>query len=743
LPGEISSDNRYHNLMDDEQITQWMQRVIEPNLPAHAGIIQKSLELANTAHADQVRASGEPYINHVLAVAETLADLRMDYETVCAALLHEVPGRAIHTADEASEDSRFTLEQVCQQIGDPVCQLVAGVAKLDELRTGAEGDVLMEASQAESLRKMLLAMAQDVRVVLIKLADRLHNMQTVGHLPESQQKHLAAETLEIYAPLANRLGIWQIKWALEDLSFRVLHPESFRKLASALDRKRHEREAMIAEVSSQVSELLKKEGIAADIKGRPKHIYSIWRKMQRKNLPFEQLFDIQAIRILVDDVAACYTALGIVHSLWKHISQEFDDYIANPKENGYQSLHTAVVGPDGHPLEVQIRTYEMHQYAEYGVAAHWRYKEQASHDERMQQEINWLRQILEWRDQEQGAGDFIDRFKAEVFQERIYVLTPQGRIVDLPSGATPIDFAYHIHTQVGHQCRGARVNGKMVPLTHVLRNGEQVEILTSSQGQPSRDWMNPHLGYTVSARARSSIRHWFRQQDYDRNLNDGRIMMDKELHRVGLKQSDIKAIHAHFNFNSIDDLYAAIGRGEVTPLQVINAMKPSILKQENLVQRAPKKDSYESGQNVIVEGVGNLLTQIANCCKPVPYEPIIGFITKGSGVRIHRQDCSNIINLDTEKRQRLIDVSWSHHIDTQYTVDIDILAYDRSGLLRDITNVFANDNINVRAVDTRSIAEDNTARMRLTVEITDMDQLIRVLGRIAAIPSVFEVQRRA
>ncbi|TNF91603.1 MAG: bifunctional (p)ppGpp synthetase/guanosine-3',5'-bis(diphosphate) 3'-pyrophosphohydrolase, partial [Gammaproteobacteria bacterium] len=496
-------------------------------------------------------------------------------------------------------------------------------------------------------------------------------------------------------------------------------------------------------VTNEVSRLLDKEGITADIKGRPKHIYSIWRKMQRKNLPFEQLFDIQAIRILVDDVAGCYTALGIVHSLWKHIPQEFDDYIANPKENGYQSLHTAVIGPDGHALEVQIRTYEMHQYAEFGVAAHWRYKEQASHDVRMQQEINWLRQILEWRDQEEGAGDFIDRFKAEVFQERIYVLTPQGRIVDLPSGATPIDFAYHIHTQVGHRCRGARVNGKMVPLTYILRNGEQVEILTSSQGQPSRDWMNPHLGYTVSARARSSIRHWFRHQDYDRNLADGRLLMDKELHRVGLKQADIKTMPGHFNFNSIDDLHAAIGRGEVTPLQVINVLKPRIFKQENLVQRAPKKEDFEPGQNIIVEGVGKLLTQIANCCKPVPYEPIIGYITKGSGVRIHRMDCPNIINLDTEKQQRLIDVSWAHQMDTHYTVDIDIFAYDRSGLLRDITNVFANDNINVRAVDTKSFAEDNTARMRLTVEILDMDQLMRVLSRIAGIPSVHEVQRRA
>jgi len=708
---------------------EWLQSLTGDYNAEHKVVIRQALDLAVRAHTGQSRVSGEPYISHALAVAEILSGLRMDYETVCAAILHDVV-----------EDTDITLDQIHEQFGEAIASLVDGVTKLDNLKGIDLQDHHIARAQAESLRKMLLAMAQDVRVVLIKLADRLHNMRTLKHLPDAKQRRVANETMEIFAPLANRLGIWQIKWELEDLAFRVLEKDTYHRLASQLESKRHQRESMINEAIQLIQDRLADQGIEANIKGRPKHIYSIWRKMQRKGLPFEQLFDVQAIRILVDDVTACYTALGIVHGQWKHIPQEFDDYIANPKENGYQSLHTAVIGPGGYALEVQVRTYAMHQYAEYGVAAHWRYKEQASHDDRAQQEINWLRQMLEWKSEEGHAEDFIDRFKAEVFQERVYVLTPQGTIVDLPMGATPIDFAYHIHTQVGHRCRGARINGKMVPLTTILANSDKVEILTAKEGGPSRDWLNPHAGYLISARARSGIRQWFRQQDFDRNVQDGRAQLEKELSRVGLKLSDTKELPEQFNFKTADDLYAAIGRGELSPMQLIHVLQPRILEEKNVVRPSRPQGTTVSGQDIVVGGVGNLMTQIARCCKPVPYEPIIGFITRGSGVRIHRQDCANMLNLNQDQRSRLVSVAWAHQPDSRYTVAINITAYDRSGLLSDITNVLAKESINVRSVNTYN-DEDNIAHMKIIVEISELDQLVRVLNRVAQIPSVLEAVR--
>jgi GTP pyrophosphokinase len=709
----------------DDQVQQLLTQAGEEYRPQ----IQKAYELAAKAHLNQERASGEPYVSHVLAVACILAELRLDHESICAGLLHDTV-----------EDTPVTLDEIRQELGNPIADLVDGVTKLNSLGELHVGEEALAASEAESLRKMLLAMAQDVRVVLIKLADRLHNMRTARYLSEARQKKLAAETMDLFAPLANRLGIWQIKWELEDLSFRILQPETYQQLAKQLERRRAEREAMISEAVSLITEKLEQHGIQAEISGRPKHIYSIWRKMKRKNIPFEELFDVQAIRILVHDVTASYTALGIVHGQWKHIPREFDDYIANPKENGYQSLHTAVIGPGGHPLEVQIRTYEMHQYAEYGVAAHWRYKEQASHDDRMQHEINWLRQMLEWKDEERHAEDFIDRFKAEVFQERLYVLTPQGNIIDLPAGATPVDFAYHIHTQVGHRCRGARVNGKMVPLTHNLENGDKVEILTAKEGGPSRDWLNPHQGYIVSARARSSIRQWFRHLDFDRNQQDGRHIIEKELHRVGLDLSDIRDLPGRFNLGSEEDLYAAIGRSEITASQVINQLKPRILDRKVKVMPVARNFTAD-GQDVIVAGVGKLLTEIATCCKPVPYEAIIGYITRGSGVRIHRQDCPNVLNLTDEQRGRLIDVAWANQPDNRYTVGIRITAYDRAGLLNDISHVIAKEGVNLRAVNTHTDEEDNLAHMQIVTEITDLNQLMQVLNRVSQIPSVIEAVR--
>lgn len=695
----------------------------------HRALVQVALGLATKASTGQLSASGDPYISHAVAVANILADVRLDHETICAALLYG-----------AVEDTRITLETIRQQLGHPIAAMVDGVAKLNILGDLHVNGSPLAAAEAEGLRKMLLAMAQDIRVVLIKLADRLHDMRVMKYLSVGQQRNIAQDTMDLFAPLANRLGIWQIKWELEDLSFKVLQPHTYQHLAKQLECKRDERESMIVEAIDVIAMKLKEQGIIGDISGRPKHIYSIWRKMQRKGLPFEALYDVQAVRILVEDVTAGYTALGIVHGQWKHIPREFDDYIANPKENGYQSLHTAVIGPDGHALEVQIRTHEMHQYAEYGVAAHWRYKEQTSHDSRMQYEINWLRQMLECKDEGQQAEDFIDQFKAEVFQERLYVLTPQGNIIDLPCGSTPIDFAYHIHTQVGHRCRGARVNGKMVPLTHVLSNGDSVEILTAREGGPSRDWLNPHQAYIASARARSSIRQWFRHQDYDRNQRDGRQILEKELQRIGLGLSDTRSLHSNFNLKSEYDLYAAVGRGEVTSSQIINKLKPKILLQK--VKSAPvTEDGAADGLDIIVAGVGKLLTEIAPCCKPVPYEAIVGYITRGSGIRIHRQDCINVLNFSDEQRLRLIDVAWASQPGCRYTVSIRVTAYDRAGLLYDITHVIAKEGVNVRAVNTRTDEESHTASIQIVTEITDLDQLLRVLNRMAQIPSVLQVVR--
>lgn len=715
--------------MEAEQQQQWLAQLADTYDESQLSVIRQALSLAVQAHAGQSRASGEPYVSHALAVAEILSSLRMDHETICAAILHDVV-----------EDTDIDLQQIHEQFGDGVGSLVDGVTKLDNLRGIGLPDAHIARAQAENLRKMLLAMAQDVRVVLIKLADRLHNMRTLQHLPEHKQQHIARETMDIFAPLANRLGIWQIKWELEDLAFRVLQAETYDRLASQLESKRQQRESMINQAIQSIQEKLAEQGVEADISGRSKHIYSIWRKMERKDLPFEQMFDVRAIRILVDDVTACYTALGIVHGQWKHIPQEFDDYIANPKENGYQSLHTAVIGPGGNALEVQVRTHAMHQYAEYGVAAHWRYKEQASHDVRAEQEINWLRQMLEWKDEEGRAEDFIDRFKAEVFQERVYVLTPQGSILDLPMGSTPIDFAYHIHTQVGHRCRGARVNGKMVPLTTILGNADKVEILTAREGGPSRDWLNPHAGYLISARARSGIRQWFRQQDFERNAHGGKVQLEKELARMGLQLSDTRDLPEAFNFKTADDLYAAIGRGELSPLQLIHTLQPQILGKKPAVKVPTPRGATVSGQDIMVEGVGKLMTQIARCCKPVPYESIIGFITRGSGVRIHRQDCSNMLNLNPEQQGRLIQVAWAHQSDSRYTVSIKITAYDRSGLLNDITHVLAKDSINVLSVNTYN-DEDNIAHMKIVVEIVELDQLIRVLSRVSQVPSVLQAVR--
>ena len=723
------------------EISLYPNAVIRPLEPLLADrsekqqqMLVRAAEWAINAHQDQQRASGEPYHSHVFAVAEILNSLKLDYETLAAAMLHDV-----------IEDTEVTLDDVRSEFGPVIARLVDGVTKMERIGEFQKAAETHDQNQAENLRKLLLAMAEDVRVVLIKLADRLHNMRTLEHLEGDSQRRIARETLDIYAPLANRLGIWQVKWELEDLSLRYLEPVAYQELVRLLAESREDREAYIARVIATLNAELKKAGITATITGRPKHINSIWRKMQRKRLDFDQIFDMRAVRILVNEEKDCYAALGIVHGLWRHIPKEFDDYIANPKENLYRSLHTAVVGPEGRNLEIQIRTEEMHRHAELGVAAHWRYKEGGGGDTAYEEKIAWLRQLLEWKNEEGSANDFVDRFKSEAFQERVYVMTPQGRIIDLPQGATPLDFAYAVHTEVGHRCRGAKVNGRIVPLTYSLQNGEQVEVLTTRQGGPSRDWMNTHLGYLKTSRARSRVRTWFRHQDFKYNVSAGRAILDRELHRVAIADLSMEKIAARFKYKQIDDFLAAIGHGDITAGQLANAANELIPRQEALPsepRRASKKEQSITDGGFRIFGVGNLLTTTARCCKPVPNDPIVGYITRGRGVTIHRQDCGNVLRLQGEDRDRLIEVEWGAASTEGYQVDIAVEAYDRSGLLRDITSVLANEKINLIGVNTLTDKHDGIARMSLTLEITDIGQLSRVLTKIGQLPNVVEARRK-
>jgi GTP pyrophosphokinase len=596
---------------------------------------------------------------------------------------------------------------------------------------------------AESLRKLLLAMVEDVRVVLIKLADRLHNMRTLKYLDEPRQRSIAKETLEIYAPLANRLGIGQVKWELEDLSLRFLDPQSYRDIAAQLDERRVDRERFIDRVVRHLRRELEAAGVQADVTGRPKHIYSIWKKMQRKNLPFNQIFDVRAVRIIVERDADCYAALGVVHSLWHHIPKEFDDYIANPKENDYRSLHTAVVGPGGQTVEVQIRSRDMHEYAELGIAAHWRYKEGGRFDPNIEQRVVWLRQLLEWKDEEASASDFVDRFKSESGSERVYVMTPQGKVVDLPAGATPLDFAYYIHTDIGHRCRGAKINGRIVPLTYELHSGEQVEIITTRQGTPSRDWLNSHLGYLKTSRAQAKVRHWFRQQDYDMNVAAGRTALDRELHRLGIGNFNWEQLAERLHYPNVSDMLAAIGNGDLSTAQLAGAANElATPSNDDFVAAKPTRSSDADEKGIRIEGVGNLLTHVAQCCRPVPQDPIVGYITRGRGVTIHRRDCPNLLRLAASEHERILEVDWGGAVAAVYPVEIEILAYDRSGLLRDITASLANEKINVIGVNTYTDKTDYAAHMHLTLEIRDIGELSRVLSRIGQLPNVVEVKRK-
>ncbi len=728
---------------DAIEFDSWLQSISDGRTAAEMNFICKACELAQQAHYGQYRASGEPYFQHSLSVANILADLKLDYETIAAAVLHDV-----------LEDTPVTYQDLVDEFGENVARLVDGVTKMGQIQEyrGQSKRSKKERAQAESLRKMFLAMVDDIRVVLIKLADRTHNMRTLHHLREDKRKRIARETMEIFAPLANRLGIWQIKWELEDLAFRYMEPDTYKQIAKMVDERRITRESYVNQVAQDLQKELSLRGIRADVRGRPKHIYSIYRKMKRKGVDFDQIYDVRAVRVLVDGVGDCYAALGIVHTLWRPIPGEFDDYIAAPKDNLYRSLHTAVIGPTGKTIEVQIRTFEMHQDAELGVAAHWRYKEGSRSDPGFDHKIAWLRSLMEWKEDVADAKEFIDQVKAEVFQDRVHVLTPGGDIIELPFGATPIDFAYYIHTEVGHRCRGAKVNGKIVPLNYQLKNGEQIEILTAKRGGPSRDWLNSHLGYLRTSRARSKVRHWFKYQHYEENVSQGRSILERELRRLGLSEMNYEKLSQRFTYNKVDDFLAAIGRGDISNSQMINAINEEIESTEAKEKvhwplTAPSTPPVPAvsgpATGVQVQGVGDLLTNLAQCCRPVPGDTeIVGYITRGRGVTIHRRDCPNVLNLLSRAPERLIAVDWGVVENTTYPVDIYIEAFDRPGLLRDITSIVANQRINMSSVNTITTKPENLARVSATLEISNLDQLSRVLALIEQLPNVTDVRRR-
>ncbi len=671
-----------------------------------------------------------------LGAARVLLGLNLDHESIAAVLLHP-----------AVTGGTLDLETVRERFGESVGRLVEGASRMDAIREyrarAPEAERGAELARLEGLRKLLLAMAEDLRAILIRLAEQVVLLRSLREAPEEERQAVARETLDIYAPLANRLGIWQLKWELEDLSFRHLEPARYQEIARRLDERRVDRERYIGAVVDQLREALSAEGIGAEVSGRPKHIFSIWRKMQAKGLDFDQLFDVRAVRVLVDSVKDCYAALGIVHGLWQHIPKEFDDYIANPKGNHYQSLHTAVVGPGGRALEVQIRTHAMHRHAELGVAAHWQYKEGTRADAAFADKVAWVRQLLEPGGEGAGSADFLERFRTEVFHDRVYALTPKGQVIDLPRGATPLDFAYAVHTDVGHRCRGAKVGGSIVPLTYELRNGDQVEVLTTRQGAPSRDWLNQSLGFLKTSRARAKVRQWFKQQDYDKCVAAGRDQLERELRRLGVSEVGLEKLAQRLKLGKTEDLCAAVGRGEVGSAQLAGALQEEVLPRVSPLERPLKPARATGGGDVTIEGVGNLMTHLARCCKPVPLDPITGYITHGRGVSIHRQDCSTALRLAAADPSRVIDVSWSTGSLSTYPVDVQIEAYDRQGLLRDVSQVLANEKLNVTSVNVFTDRDTSVAHMRLTVEVPDAGRLSQLLARLNQLHNVVEARRRS
>ncbi len=701
--------------------------------PEKLSLVEEAYKFAEKAHEGQRRESGEPYLEHPLQVAITLADLQMDASTLAASLMHDV-----------CEDCGISLNEIENKFGAEVAKLVDGVTKLSQLSLHLPEGVSRKSSaadsqqQAESLRKMLVAMAEDLRVVFIKLADRLHNMRTLAALPAEKQRHIARETMDIYAPLAHRLGIWELKWELEDLAFRYLEPRRYAQLAKMVAGKRTEREEFIERVIGVIKNEFERMGFSAEITGRPKHLYSIHQKIHKysaQGKQFNDIYDLFALRVLVDTVQDCYNAVGIVHSMWHPVPGAFDDYIANPKPNGYQSLHTVVMAFGTTPLEIQIRTRDMHYTDEYGIAAHWRYKEGKKEDSPYEERIGWLRQLIDWHRELAGTEEFLESVKTDIFIDQVFVFTPKGEVKDLPKGATPLDFAYRIHTELGHRCIGAKVNNRLVSLNTRLNNGDVVEVITTKRDKgPSRDWMNSHLGYVRTSHALEKIRQWFKKQEREDNIEQGRILLDKELKQLGLKYTDRESIAKYFKYTNVDDFLAAIGYGGINVESIALKLAAQQEQPRVIPEIAPLKQVKSEVQ---VLGVGELLTNLAQCCNPVPGDDIVGYVTRSRGITIHRRDCFNVINED--EKERLIEVEWGQ-TEAQYPVSIQVDAWDRVGLVRDVSTVIAEEKVNILSM-TVTEHNDRTTTIILTVETKGLAHLSRILGRIGGVRGVLNMNR--
>ncbi len=711
------------------EVQELLAKMREHFPKADLDVLGEAYQFAAQAHHAQTRASGEPYINHSVTVAATLVDLRLDPVTIAAALLHDV-----------AEDTGVTLNEVQAGFGTEIASLVDGVTKLGKIEWMSR-----EERQAESLRKMFLAMASDIRIVLIKLADRLHNMRTIQYLPEWKQRRTSQETLDIYAPLAERLGIGRIQRELEDLAFAVLQPDSSQEVKNQLVQAEATRSQFLEQVADTLCRELNRAGLRVareQLTARPKHVYSIWRKMQRPKYagqPVARIYDRLGVRVIVDDVKDCYAALGVVHSLWKPIPGEFDDYIANPKTSGYQSLHTTVIY-EGEPLEIQIRTMQMHREAEHGIAAHWRYKEGKPAEKEFEQKLSWLRQLLDWHSELQDARAFVQSVKLDLFQNEVFVFTPKGDVVDLPAGATPVDFAYRIHTDVGHRCVGAKVNGRLVPLSHHLHTGDIVEVVTSKTSTgPSRDW----LTFVATNNARAKIRQWFKKEAREENVQRGRELLEKELRRLGaltalMKPDKLREAAPKFNVGSDEDLLAALGNGDVSLLSVVTALRGEVPAPEAPAPVVPAPAAPSAG-GVRVRGADNVLTRFSLCCTPLPGDRIVGYVTRGRGVTIHRQDCPNVKSLRTHP-ERLIEVEWESIPEASYQVEIEVAAFDRVGLLKDILAAIADSKTNVLSVNAR-VRKDKVGVVTLVLDIRNVAQLHAVMQKVGKVPDVYSVER--
>ncbi|CAG1002011.1 GTP pyrophosphokinase [Burkholderiales bacterium] len=722
-----------------QAVAAWLESLAGTYPREDVDLFRAAFDYVQERAGARAGADGEALVDRALGVAGIVAGLKLDPESIRAALLVVLPAA-----------QAFDAEQVASRFGGGVAALVAGVARMESIRARSVGATPDErAAQSENLRKMLLAMVEDIRVVIVKLAERLAALRWLMSGDEAERRETAREVLDLYAPLANRLGVWQLKWELEDLSLRAIEPATYKQIAALLDERRLDRQRYIEDVVATLGRELEAVRIHADVSGRPKHIFSIWSKMRRKQAGIDSLYDIRAVRILVDDVKQCYAALGIVHHLWTPLPGEFDDYIAKPKANDYRSLHTAVIGPEGKPLEVQIRTREMHQHSEYGVAAHWRYKEGpgSRRDPAFEDRIAWLRQVLDWKDAIADTSDWLAAFRQSLFTDTIYVLTPQGKVVDLPAGATPVDFAYAVHTNLGHRCRGAKVDGQMVPLNTVLSNGQRIEVLTVREGGPSRDWLNPELGYVTSHRARAKVRQWFKAQLLDETVAHGRATVERELARAGASLLNLDVLAAKAGYGKPEELFAAVARDEVNLRQLQTAIKSAAAPApppqaahaaDGVVTRASR--AAGSGSGILIVGVDRLMTGLARCCKPAPPDPIAGFVTRGKGITIHRASCANLARIRAREPERLIEADWGARRDEVFPVDIVVESGDRPGLLRDISEVFSREKINVTSVNT--LTRQHLARMGFTIEVAGVEQLRRALALVREVPGVLAAGRR-